>query len=271
MGVFAIGMALVYASVAKLLLDRSTTTPTESLTLIGIALTFVTLAIPIQLRSNWITIAWAVEALLLLWAAIEINSRRLRIIAHAVFALAVTRLVFWDTPYERQPFTPVLNKYFLSSLAVTACVFAAAYLYQNMARRKQIAAPQLTLVILLFGIVILWFIMSVETLTFFVARATTRRVSADAAHERWLGQMALSVLWSIYAAVLAAIGFLRRVATVRWAALSIFALTIIKAMLVDIAELQQLYRIIVFFVLGLLLLAVAWGYHKAFHSVESSK
>jgi hypothetical protein len=40
-------------------------------------------------------------------------------------------------------------------------------------------------------------------------------------------------------------------------------LTIIKAMLVDIAQLQQLYRIIVFFVLGVLLLLVAWGYHKA--------
>ena len=34
-------------------------------------------------------------------------------------------------------------------------------------------------------------------------------------------------------------------------------------MLVDIAQLQQLYRIIVFFVLGVLLLLVAWGYHKA--------
>jgi hypothetical protein len=34
-------------------------------------------------------------------------------------------------------------------------------------------------------------------------------------------------------------------------ALALFALTIVKAMFVDIAELQQLYRIIVFFVLGI--------------------
>jgi uncharacterized membrane protein len=83
--------------------------------------------------------------------------------------------------------------------------------------------------------------------------------------------MALSVLWSVYAAVLAAIGFVRRLSAIRWAALALFALTIGKAMLVDIAELQQLYRIIVFFVLGLLLLMVAWGYQKTFHSWESSK
>lgn len=78
----------------------------------------------------------------------------------------------------------------------------------------------------------------------------------------------VSVLWAAYAAGLAALGFVRRLAAVRWAALALFALTIIKAMLVDIAQLQQLYRIIVFFVLGVLLLLVAWRYHKAFHASQ---
>ena len=39
--------------------------------------------------------------------------------------------------------------------------------------------------------------------------------------------------------------------------------------LVDIAELKQLYRILVLLVLGLLLLTVTWGYHKAFQSREA--
>jgi len=89
--------------------------------------------------------------------------------------------------------------------------------------------------------------------------------------ERWLGQMALSVLWALYAAVLATIGFARRSASVRWAALILFAIAIVKAMIVDIAYLQQLYRIIVFFVLGVLLLLVAWAYHRAFYSKERAK
>jgi uncharacterized membrane protein len=42
-------------------------------------------------------------------------------------------------------------------------------------------------------------------------------------------------------------------------------------MFIDIAQLQQLYRVIVFLVLGVLLLVVAWGYHKAFHARELSK
>lgn len=272
MGVFAIGMALLYVGTTKVLLDRAATTRGESLLLIGVALTFVTIAIPIQLRSNWITIAWSFEALVMLWAGIETSSRRLRATAHVLFGLALMRLVFWDTPYESRPmFTPVLNKYFLSSLVVTACLIAAAFVYQKAGQRKQILAPAHTLIILLVAIVTLWFVMSVETYTFFAARAAAQRLVDDANHELWLGQMALSVLWSIYAGALAAIGFVRRSAGLRWAALALFGLTVTKAMLVDIAGLQQLYRIIVFLVLGLLLLLVAWGYHQAFQSRESSK
>jgi uncharacterized membrane protein len=272
MGVFAIGMALLYAGAAKIVLRGSVTNRNEALVIVGVALTFVTLAMPIQLQSNWITIAWSVEALAMLWAGIETKAWQLRAFAFALFALSLVRLVLWDTPFDSRPvFTPVLNKYFLSSLVVTICLFAAGVLYRRLGARKKISVPAVSLVILLVAIVVLWFVMSVETHTFFEARASAQKLGEDASRERWLGQMALSVLWSVYAGVLTAVGFLRRSASVRWAALALFGLTIIKVTLVDIAQLQQLYRIIAFFVLGMLLLVVAWGYHKAFHSREAPK
>ena len=272
MGVFAIVMALLYAGATRALLSRSVANRTQALVMIGIALTFVTLAIPIQLRSNWITIAWSVEALAMLWAGIETKGWQLRVGAFTLFALSLVRLVLWDTPFDsRAVFTPVLNKYFLSSLAVMICLFAAGVLYRRAGARKEISVPVGALIILLVAIVMLWFVMSVETYTFFEARASAQRLGEDASRERWLGQMALSVLWSVYAGVLTALGFLRRSPSVRWAALALFGLTIIKVTFVDIAQLQQLYRIIAFFVLGMLLLLVAWGYHKAFHSREAPK
>jgi len=86
----------------------------------------------------------------------------------------------------------------------------------------------------------------------FVAIAIPIQLSAN-----WI-----TLAWAVYAGVLAAVGFIRRAPAVRWASLVLFALTVIKAMLVDIAKLQQFYRIIVFFVLGVLLLLVAWAYHN---------
>jgi uncharacterized membrane protein len=272
MGVFAIGMALLYASAAKILLNRSSKSRREILLLIAIALTFVTIAIPIQLRSNWITLAWAVEGLAILWAALEIRSVRLRAQSFALFALAFFKLILWDTPYGFRPtFTPVFNRYFLSSLGVIACFAAAAYLYQKARERKLVESQAPRVILGLLAVIAFWFLISVETQTFFIARALAERLPDDAAHQRWLGQMALSVVWAVYAGALAAAGFIRRASAIRWASLVLFALTIIKAMLVDIAQLQQLYRIIVFFVLGVLLLLVAWAYHKAFHSRESLK
>lgn len=272
MGVFAIGMALVYAASAKILLDRAAGGRNELLALIGVALTFVTIAIPIQLKSNWITIAWAVEALVMLWAGLETRTRRLQGLAGILFVLAIGKLVLWDTPYGlRADFTPVFNRYFLSSLAVTGCFFAAAWLFQRLGESEGVFAPKLKLLAALIGVVTLWWIMSVETHSYFTARAATLKLADDISRERWLGQMALSVLWSVYAAVLATIGFVKRAPAVRWAALTLFAITIIKAMLVDIAYLEQIYRIIVFFVLGILLLLVAWGYHRAFYAREPAK
>ena len=272
MGAFAIGMALLYASAAKILLNRSSTNRREILLLIAIALTFVTIAIPIQLESNWITLAWSVEGLAILWAALQIDSVRLRAQAFVLFGLSFFRLLLWDTPYGFRPtFIPVFNRYFLSSLAVIACFAGATYLYQR-AREKGTATSQVPRLILgLLAVIAFWFVISIETQTFFITRARAERLPEDAAHQRWLGQMALSVIWALYAAALAAVGFIRRSAAIRWASLALFALTIIKAVLIDIAQLQQFYRIIVLFVLGVLLLLVARAYHKAFHSRESAK
>jgi uncharacterized membrane protein len=273
MGVFAIAMAVVYAGSTKLLLDRSASKRGEALILIGVAITFITLAIPIQLRSNWITMAWAVEALVVLWTAIETKSKRLHALAWILFTLALGKLFVWDTASIawRTEFTPVFNRYFLSSLFVIASFFGAAWLYHRLGEQKDSLAPQMKLVAAVVGIVALWFLMSVEVHTFFSTRAAAYTEWEDVKRERWLGQMALSVLWALYAAVLATIGFVRRAASVRWAALILFAITVVKAMIVDIAYLQQLYRIIVFFVLGVLLLLVAWAYHRAFYSKETAK
>ncbi len=273
MGLFAIGLAMLYAGAAKLLHSYSPKNcRREILLLIAVALTFLTIAIPIQLSSNWITIAWAVEGIAILWVGFEVRSARLRAQALTLFGLAFFRILIWDAPYGQRPaFIPIFNRYFISSLIVIAFFIGAIYLYQRAIKKGLIEPTVTRLVIGLAAGVAFWYLISVETHTFFVTGALAQTDPAEVAHQHWLGQMALSVVWAAYAGALAAAGFVWRAAPLRWAALVLFALTIVKAMLIDLAELQQFYRIIVFFVLGILLLLVAWAYHKAFHSRESPK
>src|SRR6185436_5259744 len=176
MGPLAIGMALVYASAAKILLSRAMKSRREILLLIAVALTFVTIAIPIQLRSNWITIAWAVEGVAILWAALEIRSVRLRVQAFALFGLAFIKFLFWDTPYGYRPaFTPVFNRYFLSSLLMISCFLAAVYLYHRASQRKLIDGRVSMIVIGLCAALAFWLLSSIETHTFFVTRALAQK------------------------------------------------------------------------------------------------
>jgi uncharacterized membrane protein len=99
-----------------------------------------------------------------------------------------------------------------------------------------------------------------ETVLMAVAYAA-RDVAASDAHELRM-QVGLSVLWTFYAAAALAWGFLRAVPTVRYAALGLFGLTIGKVFLIDLSELEAIYRIASFFVLGLVLLGVSYIYQR---------
>ncbi len=72
----------------------------------------------------------------------------------------------------------------------------------------------------------------------------------------------LSVFWSLSAMALLILGFLRRVAPLRYLALGLFAVTIVKVFLFDLARLEMIYRIVSFMVLGVLLLFASWLYQR---------
>jgi hypothetical protein len=84
-----------------------------------------------------------------------------------------------------------------------------------------------------------------------------------ARHLRWKLQVGLSILWTLYAAAALAWGFVRSIPAVRYGALALFGIVVGKVFLVDLAELQAVYRILSFFVLGLVLLGVSYLYQRS--------
>jgi len=79
---------------------------------------------------------------------------------------------------------------------------------------------------------------------------------------RWRTQVGLSVLWTLYAAVVLAWGFIRRSAPLRYGALGLLGLTIFKVFVVDLASVKTLYRMLSFLLLGIVLLLVGFLYQK---------
>ncbi len=84
-------------------------------------------------------------------------------------------------------------------------------------------------------------------------------------------QMALSIWWALYAIALLIIGFAISRQSVRYLAIVLFAITLAKVFLIDMAGIERAYRILSTLVLSLLLLGASLLYHKRFKLQEAPK
>lgn len=70
-----------------------------------------------------------------------------------------------------------------------------------------------------------------------------------------------SLWWAVYATALLVIGFARAKIPLRYLAMAIFAITLIKVFVIDLKDVEAVYRILSFLGLGLLLVISAWFYN----------
>jgi len=220
----------------------------------GLALTFITLAIPIRLEGKWITMAWAVEGAVLIWSGFATRVRLLRWAGLVLFAVVAVRL--WTLPLAADRL--LLNARF-AAFAVAVVCFALAYYFSR--QQKDPLGPDEANVFALLGIGVnlfaLW-ALSLEVWDFF-GRPGAAAGGWDATLAQQLG---LSLLWTLYATALIVAGVRTRRAGLRWQALALFGLTVGKVFFYDVWLLERFYRIVSFVTLGVVLLVVSFLYQK---------
>jgi uncharacterized membrane protein len=74
--------------------------------------------------------------------------------------------------------------------------------------------------------------------------------------------LSLSVLWTVYATILILVGVQQKSALLRWQALALFGLVVVKVFIYDLASLDRAYRILSFLVLGSVLMIVSFLYTR---------
>ena len=75
-------------------------------------------------------------------------------------------------------------------------------------------------------------------------------------------QSMLSGAWAIYAAATSAVGIRRALPAIRYFAIALFGLTLVKVFLVDLQTLGGIYCIAAFFVVGVVLLLASFLYQR---------
>jgi uncharacterized membrane protein len=270
MGTAAVGMAIIYAALAWLILRRRPDDPWQQLVVVATGLAFVATAFPLQAEAAWIALGWAVEGAGLSWFGLRIRSDRLRGLGAALLALGVGRLLLVDTASltRTEAFVPVFNMYALPALSVAACVLLAAVASRRFVEEPRGIDHVARISAGLVGVLLVWMVLSLDTYQYFTARITP--LTPNPTHVERIARTSLSVLWPAYGGLLLAVGFKLDSAPLRWTGLMLFALTLGKVVLVDMAELPGFYRIAAFFVSSIIMGVAAWGYQR-FERMRNAK
>jgi uncharacterized membrane protein len=72
----------------------------------------------------------------------------------------------------------------------------------------------------------------------------------------------LSITWAVYATILVIVGLFRKYAPIRYFAMTVFAVTIVKVFAIDLAELDRIYRVLSIIGLGVTLLLTSYLYQR---------
>jgi uncharacterized membrane protein len=228
--------------------------PQARLVFAGLALTCVTLAIPISLDGHWITLAWAVEAAVLMWSGFSAGVWHLRAGAFALFTVVALRLSAF--PPDASEF--LINPRFGLIVATAACAGVALICAH---RWRGALAPHEPVFFGILAIAINLLLLAgltSEVDLYYSTRSETRSfVELQLALS-----LTVSLLWTGYAAFLVLLGVRLSSPLLRWQALVLFAFTSLKVFFADLSNLSGFYRIISSIALGVVLLVISFLYQR---------
>jgi uncharacterized membrane protein len=244
----------------------------------SLAVALITIAVPIRFDGHWITVGWLVEAGALLWIADRIGASLLHYLSTGALALGVLRLLFFDNfTADMVLFNSRMATYLLA-IAVLA-LLAWVSVKRGGESDNQLAAVAVLAVnaLALVGLsreIGDYYGRQMYGGTIGVRPWAPRAMNMDAIARRQLviaEDFTYSALWMAYGALLMVIGFWRKSAFFRWQALFLIAATILKVFIYDVSQLDRVYRILSFMILGVLLLAVSFVYQKDWLKLTGSQ
>ncbi len=221
----------------------------------ALALMFVTVAIPIRLDGNWVTLAWAAEALVLVWCGLHTELPPLRWAGLVMFGIVALRLLVVPPLAGLNP-AFLLNERFLTLAFCAGCAAAAFFLARRSPAPVGAAETNLFFALAIAANGVFLLALSWEVWDYL-------RYSGPSGVNRGLAQqLGLSILWVVYALAQLVPGVISKSEALRWQGLTLMGVTIVKVFLFDLSFLSNFYRIVSFFALGLVLLGVSFFYQK---------
>jgi uncharacterized membrane protein len=227
----------------------------------GAVLAFVTVAIPLQLQKQWITIGWALLAAALAWLYGRIPHRGLLWWTAGLAAAVLARLSLNPAvlSYHPRADLPVWNWYLYTYLIAAGALLAAGRLLDSTDDRLSIGdteLPRLSVLANAGGGLLLFLLLNIEIADFF-STGPTLTFSFLSGRSTLAEGLTYTLGWAIFALALLVTGIVSRSRGTRIAAIVLLIGTVLKGFLLDLASLGGLYRVASFVGLAVCLAAVA--------------
>ncbi|UCE60310.1 MAG: DUF2339 domain-containing protein [Phycisphaerales bacterium] len=257
--VVALAYSAVFLSLATHLYRRNREVLDAFVLLLAKGILFLVITVPLLFSEHWITVFWAVQGAVLIWAAYRLGSVRLRYGAIALVMLAAGKLAFYD--YQsvfhyhvddfsfRYGFTAMLLERSVAVVVVLGALLRSAQMAVAAAKAGKADKEDAHLLYIIFS-VLLFGILNAEVAACFYHYAPQARFAS------------ISVLWALFSIALMVAGFIKNLSVLRRCSIGLFAITILKVFLRDMVRVSTPYRIISFLVLGLMLIGASYLYHR---------
>jgi uncharacterized membrane protein len=234
----------------------------------GTALFFITLVFPVQFDRQWLTVAWALEGVALLWLFHRVPHPGLRAVGVVLLCTAFARLALNPAvfAYHARSSGAVFNWYLYAYGVVTAALFAGARL--TAPPRERVLGVNAPPLLNTLGTVLGFLLLNVEIADYFTApgaRALTFQFSGHFGRD-----MTYTIAWALFALGLLGAGIWRRQKAARYAALALLSVALLKLFFHDLARLEALYRIGALFAVAVIAILASFAYQRFLPSHEKT-
>jgi uncharacterized membrane protein len=212
----------------------------------------LTLAIPVEFHGAALATGWAVEAVALVGIGLLLKDEVLRVGGLALLGVGLLRDVLFDATFVAN--APLWNERFVSlSVLVAATLGANASLALKPLRTEADAMLSAFLRVASHAIA-LW-MLTAETWDY-ASSAALHAFGTQGAN------VAVSILWTLFATILIGAGLRKREAMLRWEGLCLIVAATAKVLIFDLSSLDLIYRVLSGLVVGIVLIGVSYAYQR---------
>ena len=207
----------------------------------GTALAFLTVAIPLQLKQQWITIGWALEGAAVAWLFRRIPHRGLLYAAVGLLGTVFARLALNAEVFRYEPRGParIVNWYLYTYLTCAAAMLAAGWWLSKTDDRIGDGLPRPRALFPAGAAILLFLLLNIEIADFYATGPeVVFRFGASIAQD-----LTYTIGWLVFGLGLLACGILAHSRAARIASLALVTLTTCKCFLYDLGSLGGLYRV----------------------------